>query len=215
MNQLQSENINEIACALSKAQGEFNPVSKDAKVNAGAMKYKFSTIENHWDMIRPVLAKNGLALVQTVSVVDIKSMLITTLCHSSGQWFRSYFELRPVKNDPQGMGSCLTYARRYMLSAMLGTVTSDEDDDGQKACEEPKMTMAKFCFLHHEEYPEDIKDYLAEYCLKKSKPMNDALRDYQQIDANVFKKHLALWKKMKNPDVKIHASEEEKSITEE
>lgn len=58
--------------------------------------------------------------------------LETRLIHAeSGQWISSMAVIPLPKNDPQGMGSAITYARRYSLCAMLGIVT--EDDDGESA----------------------------------------------------------------------------------
>jgi hypothetical protein len=54
------------------------------------------------------------------------------LCHESGQFIASTYRLKPAKEDPQGYGSALTYARRYGLAALLGIV-ADDDDDGNHA----------------------------------------------------------------------------------
>jgi len=56
----------------------------------------------------------------------------TILMHKSGEWLGSHFTMKPVKNDPQGIGSCITYMRRYALAAILG-LNIDEDDDGNSA----------------------------------------------------------------------------------
>jgi hypothetical protein len=129
---LHSENINEIASALAKVQGEIKAAQKD-----GAnphFKSKFASLNSHWEVCRAVLSKNGLMITQLSTVVDDgKNVLVTMLCHSSGQWFKSSMILKPVKDDPQGMGSCLSYARRYMLSAIVGTTADDEDDDAEAA----------------------------------------------------------------------------------
>jgi len=129
---LHSENINEISAALAKVQGEIKAAQKD-----GAnphFKSKFASLNSHWDACREILSKNGLMVTQLSNVAeDGKNVLVTMLCHSSGQWFKSSMFLKPVKDDPQGMGSCITYARRYMLSAIVGTTADDEDDDGEGA----------------------------------------------------------------------------------
>jgi hypothetical protein len=52
--------------------------------------------------------------------------------HKSGEWLGSHFTMKPMKNDPQGIGSCITYMRRYALAAILG-LNIDEDDDGNSA----------------------------------------------------------------------------------
>lgn len=129
---LHSDNINEISAALAKVQGEIKAAQKDG--SNPHFKSKFASLNSHWDVCREVLSKNGLIVTQLPNVTDDgKHMLVTMLCHSSGQWFKSCMLLKPVKDDPQGMGSCLTYARRYMLSAIVGTTADDEDDDGEVA----------------------------------------------------------------------------------
>lgn len=126
----QSENINELAAALSKAQGEMQAAIKDC-VNP-FYKSKYADLGSVWDAARPVLAKNGLCVMQTTEMVGERIALVTTLAHSSGQWTKSYLPLNPSKNDSQGMGAAITYSRRFSLSALVGVVC-DDDDDGETA----------------------------------------------------------------------------------
>ena len=126
---LHSEQINEISAALSKAQMEINSAEKDS--TNPHFRSSFASLHSHWEACREALGKNNLMITQLTTIEDDKNILITILSHSSGQWFKSYYQLLPVKNDPQGMGSCLSYARRYMLSAIIGTTASD--DDGEAA----------------------------------------------------------------------------------
>lgn len=127
---MQSENINELAAALAKAQGAIQAAVK-GKVNP-AFKSKYADLAAVWDACREQLSANGLAVIQTFDTTADGVFLTTTLAHSSGQWMRSVFPVRPVKNDPQGLGSATTYARRYSLAAMVG-VAPDDDDDGNAA----------------------------------------------------------------------------------
>lgn len=125
----QSEAINELATALSKAQGVITNAVKDT--DNTFFKSKYATLASVWDACRKPLADNGLAVVQTLTSTDQGQQLITTLAHASGQWMRSYYPVVAVKPDPQGFGSALTYARRYALSAMVGVAPAD--DDGEAA----------------------------------------------------------------------------------
>ena len=129
---LHSQEINEISKALALVQGEIRAAQKD-----GAnphFKSKFASLHSHWEACRSILSKNGLAVTQLTDILeDGRDVLVTMLMHSSGQWLRSSMVLKPVKNDPQGMGSCLSYARRYMLSAIVGTTSDDDDDDAESA----------------------------------------------------------------------------------
>ena len=126
----QSEVINELAAALSKAQGEMQAAIKD-KVNP-FFKSSYADLGSVWDAARPVLSKYGLCVMQTTEVASDGSriVMVTTLAHTSGQWMKSYLPLNPSKNDSQGIGAALTYLRRYSLSAIVGVVC-DEDDDGE------------------------------------------------------------------------------------
>lgn len=128
----QSEVINELAAALSKAQGEMQAAIKD-KVNP-FFKSAYADLGSIWDAARPVLSKYGLCIMQTteMSTDGTKVIMVTTLAHTSGQWVKSYIPLNPSKNDSQGMGAAITYLRRYSLSAIVGVVC-DDDDDGEEA----------------------------------------------------------------------------------
>jgi len=126
----QSESINELASALSKAQGEMQAAIKES-INP-FFKSKYADLGNVWDACRPVLSKNGLCIMQTTEMSGEKIVMVTTLAHISGQWVKSYLPLNPSKNDSQGVGAAITYLRRYSLSALVGVVC-DEDDDGEVA----------------------------------------------------------------------------------
>jgi ERF superfamily len=126
----QSELINELAAALSKAQGEMQAAIKD-KINP-FYKSSYADLGSVWDSARPVLSKYGLCVMQTTEINAEKNQIImvTTLAHTSGQWMKSYLPLNPAKNDSQGVGAAITYLRRYSLSALVGVVC-DDDDDGE------------------------------------------------------------------------------------
>jgi hypothetical protein len=127
-----SEVINELAAALSKAQGEMQAAIKD-KINP-FFKSSYADLGSVWDAARPVLSKYGLCVMQTteMSPDGSKIVMVTTLAHTSGQWMKSFLPLNPSKNDSQGIGAALTYLRRYSLSAIVGVVC-DDDDDGETA----------------------------------------------------------------------------------
>src|ERR1700743_995264 len=126
----QSELINELAAALSKAQGEMQAAIKD-KINP-FYKSSYADLGSVWDVARPVLSKYGLCVMQTTELNAERNQIImvTTLAHTSGQWVKSYLPLNPAKNDSQGVGAAITYLRRYSLSALVGVVC-DDDDDGE------------------------------------------------------------------------------------
>lgn len=153
-----SEQINELAAALAKAQGDIEPASKDA--NNPFFRSKYADLATVREVCREPLAKNGLSLLQVPSVkflgeptfrtwttkngderqdvnVITEVSVTTRLQHSSGQWIES----DPVpcvlpKGDPQSIGSAITYLRRYTLGPLLGIV-AEEDDDGNAASGPP------------------------------------------------------------------------------
>lgn len=122
-----SESIKEIANALCKFQAEVEKIKKGA--TNPFFKSKYATLADILDVIRQPLANNGLSFVQFPKGIH---GLETMLMHISGEYLSESYEMRPVKDDPQGAGSVITYQRRYALGAVLG-LNIDEDDDGNKA----------------------------------------------------------------------------------
>lgn len=126
-----SESINELVTALTKAQANLRGVHKDAK--NPHFKSDYSSLAAVTDAVRPVLAAEGLALVQGTEQREDGTYLSTLLAHTSGQWLESDARLNPVKADPQGFGSAITYWRRYQALAICGIAPVDDDDDGHAA----------------------------------------------------------------------------------
>jgi len=122
---MQSEHINELAAALAKAQRTLKAAIKDS--TNPHFRSRYADLASVWSAWQEVGPANGLAITQTTAVRDGGIVLITQMSHSSGQWMRGEYPLNPIKNDPQALGSVLTYARRYNLSAITG-VCPDEDD---------------------------------------------------------------------------------------
>ena len=124
-----SDSIAKLAEALSKAQKEIRGAAKD-QTNP-YFKSKYADLNSVWEAIREPLTKNGLSVTQLPGSENGTVSVTTVLMHSSGEWVSSTLGIRPVKADPQGVGSALTYARRYALSAIAGVCP--EDDDGNEA----------------------------------------------------------------------------------
>lgn len=124
-----SESIGALAGALSKAQAEIRGAVKDTA--NPFFKSKYADLSSVWEACREPLAKNGLSIVQTNRAGEGRVIVETLLMHASGEWISGELDMRPVKDDPQGVGSAITYARRYALAAMVGV--APEDDDGNAA----------------------------------------------------------------------------------
>lgn len=127
-----SDNIDALAAALSKAQAKIESADKSAA--NPFFKSRYADLPSVWAACRKALTDNGLSVVQTTDTSENGLVLETTLLHSSGQWISSLYPINPVKNDPQGLGSAITYGRRYALMALVGVVADDaSDDDGNAA----------------------------------------------------------------------------------
>lgn len=123
---MQSEQINELAAALSKAQGQIKGAVKDSA--NPFFQSKYADLQSVWEACRVPLSSNGLSILQTMEADEKGDQyIVTTLAHSSGQWISGRMKLNPVKNDPQAVGSCISYYRRYSLAAMVGIYQSDDD----------------------------------------------------------------------------------------
>lgn len=145
LNEMSAE-IGDLAAALAVAQGEITGALKDSA--NPFYKSRYADLASVWDACRTSLSKNGLAVVQVASTSETGAAVITTtLAHKSGQWIRGSISLMPVKADPQGMGSALTYARRYALAAMVGVAQVDDDANSASG----KVTHTKADPLGREE----------------------------------------------------------------
>lgn len=124
-----SENINELAAALAKAQGEIGGALKSS--DNPFFKSKYADLTSVMDACRAPLSKNGIAIIQIPGGDDQGNISIETmLVHSSGQWISGAIGCKPGKADAQGAGSVITYLRRYALAAMTGVTPEDDDGEG-------------------------------------------------------------------------------------
>jgi hypothetical protein len=126
-----SQEIAELAGALSKAQGAFPRVTKGKTADAVTYSYSYADLADILEAVRKPLSDNGLAIIQPPVVAGEDVVLVTRLLHASGQWIESTFPV-DMFEKPQETGSALTYARRYAASALLG-IAAEEDDDGKAA----------------------------------------------------------------------------------
>ena len=138
MNAYQSEIITELAKALLNVQRTMQPIVKDAE--NPFTKSWYASLNSVMDACRDALIENGIWLCQYPVPVEQPNTLglVTKLTHAeSGQWQSSLAVVPLPKADPQGMGSAMTYCRRYALTAMLGMVTEDDDGEGAKNGRKP------------------------------------------------------------------------------
>lgn len=133
-----SETLTEFSKAFAKTQQEMKQPLKDA--NNPFFKSKYVPLENVVEAITESASKNGLSFTQFPSSDEFGNVRVGTLVmHESGEWIEyDPIKMKPVKNDPQSIGSAITYAKRYALSAIFG-ITSDQDDDGNEATQTKKQ----------------------------------------------------------------------------
>jgi hypothetical protein len=124
-----SPSIGALAAALAKAQGELRHAQKDRENTH--FKSRYADLASVIDAVREPLSKNGLSYTQLPSSSPDGVVLTTILLHTSGEWVTSHLTVPLTKRDAQGVGSALTYARRYALASMVGI--AQEDDDGNAA----------------------------------------------------------------------------------
>lgn len=149
-----SDQINEIAEALSAAQAEIEGASKDA--DNPFFKSKYADLASVWDACRAPLTKQGLAVVQSPEVATsgapeiytwtsrsgeerhgvraiTEVSVITKLTHKSGQWIEGRVSVLIPDASPQPVGSAITYLRRYALQSLVGVAPEDDDAEGATA----------------------------------------------------------------------------------
>ena len=133
-----SETIAELSSALNKAQSEMSGAKKNAK--NPFFKSNYANLEEVINCIKEPFADNGLSFMQFPVTSDGFAGVETIILHSSGEWVSGEFMLKCAKNDPQGMGSAITYAKRYGLQGACGIPS--EDDDGNAATAKPEAKKA-------------------------------------------------------------------------
>lgn len=140
-----SDDIKDLALALSLAQGEIVNPEKNAinpYFSNTTKTAKYADLAEVLNVIRPAFSKNGLAFIQIPSVSENSASVETVLLHKSGQFISEKISSPvPPKKDKetgtilpmtaQSIGSVITYLRRYAIAAFAGI--AQEDDDGNAA----------------------------------------------------------------------------------
>lgn len=137
-----SEQIDKIAPAWIAALHEVNNVTVDGDGNWG----KYATIGACLAVVKPVLARHGLAVQQYSRPGDGRVLITTRIWHDSGQWIEDEGLAMPAPNDPQKVGGSVTYGRRYALTTFFAIATAD--DDGQSAADTMRAEASKAHELH-------------------------------------------------------------------
>lgn len=134
-----SESLKELATALAKAQAEIENAHKTS--NNPHFKSKYADLAEVINTVRPVFSAHGLSVTQMPSFEAGIASVETLLLHASGEWISSVSSAPVSKQDAQGVGSAITYLRRYSLAAIAGV--AQEDDDGNAAVAQAKPKAQK------------------------------------------------------------------------
>lgn len=159
-----SETIKSLAAAFVKAQRQVEGARKDSA--NPYFKSKYADLGSVWDACREALQANGLAVAQFPIASEAGVGVETVLLHESGEWMGEKLILPfPVgkdgvsKEDAQAGGSCITYARRYALAAIMGVCP--EDDDGNAAADASRRLREKAVRLLEPEAKKGLSSYKA------------------------------------------------------
>lgn len=120
---------------LLEVQKEVGAISKDSK--NPFFKSKYFDINKLIEVVNPVLSDKGVLLLQPIQDNKVQSVLVDS---ESGDSVKSELEL-PELNDPQKIGSCISYYRRYTLASLLGLQAEDEDGNNLKPAPKKKSKI--------------------------------------------------------------------------
>ena len=189
-----SNEVSALFAALAKAQSEFPEIPKTKEVivqtQKGSYVFKYAPLEKMIPLIRPVLKENGLGFTQGAD----GNNLITTIFHTSGEWFEHSM---PLIDNPsaQQYGSQFTYRRRYSLKAALGIETDDDDadntytDDGKKRKATPMAGVMDNIPKERHEYINRIAGSIIDYF--NAGNQEEAFKIYAEIKDN--EEQMGVW----------------------
>ena len=152
-NVCRSKTLVELFAAMAMAQGEMvNPIKDrkaDVKSEKGSYSYAYADLSTIMDVVRPVLSKHGLAIIQFPTVVHRPGsdfvVVTTLLTHKSGEFMSSDLEFKLADFKPQTLGGIISYLRRYAVAPLVG-IQAEIDDDANRAQQAagrpPMRTMA-------------------------------------------------------------------------
>lgn len=137
-----SESMKAIAPALLAAQKATEFAKKDA--TNPHFKNKYADLPAVIEAVKPALNAAGIVYIQTASPSDDNRLHLTTmLMHESGEWISDTLVMPLPKQDPQGYGSAMTYARRYALAAITGVYQDDDDGNAASGAGDKKAAVIK------------------------------------------------------------------------
>lgn len=134
-----SESIKQIAAALAVAHAKIKHATKDS--NNPHFRNDYASLESVIDVTKQAYLEAGIVVLQGMGIDS--TLLTTRLQHSSGEFIESDVKILLTKADMQGLGSAITYARRYALSALSNLTQADDDGNGASGRSERKPAPPK------------------------------------------------------------------------
>lgn len=176
-----SENINELALALTKAQAEMGGAVMDS--DNPFFKSKYADLGSIIRVIKPPFAKHGLSYSQFPITSEDRIGVETVIVHESGQFISNEFTMRVPKADPQSAGGVISYCRRYALQAVCGipAVDSDGEEYMQRAREEESQKISSDDIFEQTESRIELKtwrDVVLEVGQHEGKKLGEVPTDY-------------------------------------
>lgn len=166
-----SDSIAALSKALAKAQGEVENASKSS--TNPHFKSKYADLAEVINTVRPVFCANGLSFVQMPSFESGIASVETLLTHESGEWISNVASAPVTKQDAQGVGSAITYLRRYSLAAFAGIAQEDDDANASVGNQKKSQQKQPEQVPHHaEQAPPDSGEYLS-LCEFLSEPISE------------------------------------------
>lgn len=129
-----SESIKELMTAIQEVQQNVPVIKRNSSGQVGSRSYKYADINDVWTAIKAQLKVNNLVISQTPEIAPQSGHVFTTMIYhvKSGEWIQSSMPLILQRDDPQGVGSSITYFRRYMIMSMLGLTSDEYDSDASE-----------------------------------------------------------------------------------
>jgi len=177
-----SETIGELATALAKAQGQIEAATKGS-INP-AFKSKYADINALRDVIREPLATNDLSILQFPRTSDNRVEVETMILHKSGEFMSEILSMPVGKPDAHGIGSALTYARRYGMSAILNLAADDDDGNaavaGQAKAQEKPVEATRVTYASALEAAKKGKDAFNKWW-RENKDVRSTISETQMV----------------------------------
>lgn len=178
----------ELCSAFVKAFGSMSNVATDGEADAGKYSYKYMTLGAIMQAVRHPLSENGLALMQAPAIdrrgANVDVSVTTRLLHETGQFMEATVSMSvDSRADAQSIGSAMTYARRYGLTALLGIASGDDDDGAAASRQSPQSSGA-----YNEQAAKDLTKVEAQYAILQEIVGGDAnaATDEQRQQAREF-----------------------------